>query len=191
MAPTYDDFVRIVDALRGSVALHLRGLSITIPHKENALRFVRERGGTIDPLSAHIGAINTIVFEADSSLRGFNSDYPGALDALLAAMKDRTGPAAAGEPEQSGAAALAGVRVGVLGAGGAARAIVAALAHAGATTVIYNRTLPKAQALAAEFDGHTGKVVAAALDRLCLSCCQVYINCTPVGMHPHEEECPV
>jgi len=191
VAPAYEDFAGAVDALRACAGLHLRGLSVTIPHKENALRFVRERGGAIDPLSAHIGAINTIVFDADGLLRGFNSDYSGALDALLAAMTDRPGPIWAGKPDQSGTLALAGVRVGVLGAGGAARAIVAALANAGATTVIYNRTLPKAQALAAEFDGHTGKVVAAAFDRLCLSCCQVYINCTPVGMHPHEADCPV
>ena len=227
IAPGYEDFAAGVDALRGCADMNLRGLSVTIPHKENALRYVRERGGWVDELSAHIGAVNTIVL-GEGELResgagaggnsgdgrpmasavgggglqvgglqggrqggvrggvqGWNSDYAGALDALLAAGGSTAGPQA-----------VAGMRIAVLGAGGAARAIVAALAQAGATVVIYNRTLAKAEALAAEFgqDGKapgSGKVVAAAWDRLCLSCCQVYIHCTPVGMYPHVEECPV
>ena len=139
--PDAASFAAAVDALRA--AMDLRGLSVTIPHKENAIRYVRERGGTVDELSSHIGVINTITFEPGGVIRGLNSDYAGAVDALTSAWNARRED-------------VAGKRIAILGAGGAARAIVAALAHYGATVVIYNRTLEKAQALAAEFNGKTG-----------------------------------
>src|SRR6185369_15927292 len=69
--PDYDAFRTALDALR--TRLKIGGLSVTIPHKENALRYVKEIGGEIDPLSARIGVINTIVFAADG-VRGFNTD---------------------------------------------------------------------------------------------------------------------
>jgi shikimate dehydrogenase len=93
---------------------------------------------------------------------------------------------------------LRGTRVAVLGAGGAARAIVAAFAWYGATVVIYNRTFEKAQALAEEFDRmpgeggqQGGKVVAARFEKLCDCCCEVYINATPLGMHPDTDNTPL
>ena len=93
---------------------------------------------------------------------------------------------------------LKGVRVAVNGAGGAARAIVAGFAGHGATVVVYNRTLEKAQALAEQFNeapgvngAKGGKVVAARTEKLCDSCCQVFINCTPIGMHPNVDETPI
>lgn len=179
--PSYEEFSAVVDALSSCPDMNLRGLSVTIPHKENALRYVRERGGVVEDLAAHIGAVNTIVLpvaDVDHTLRGLNSDYPGALDALARAMN---------MPREQ----LASRRVAVIGAGGAARAIVAGLAHYGATTVIYNRTFENAQALANEFNGKTGKVVPARFEKLCDSCCDTWINCTPLGMHPKIEGCPV
>jgi shikimate 5-dehydrogenase len=71
--------------------------------------------------------------------------------------------------------------VAVIGAGGTGRTAVAALAHYGATVVVYNRTEDRADALAAEFSGKTGKVVSAPIEKLCDSCCHVYINTTSVG----------
>src|SRR5690606_10769629 len=85
---------------------------------------------------------------------------------------------------------LSGLRVAVLGAGGTGRTAVAALAHYGATVVVYNRTRERAEELAAECDGKTGKVVAATLEQLCDSCCQVYLNATSVGMHPNVQASP-
>ena len=79
----------------------------------------------------------------------------------------------------------------MIGAGGTGRTAVAALAHYGATVVVYNRTLDRAQALADEFNGKTGKVVAARLEKLCDACCQIYLNTTSVGMHPNVNESPV
>jgi 3-dehydroquinate dehydratase/shikimate dehydrogenase len=198
--PTYEDFANAVNALRACPTMNLRGLSVTIPHKENAIRYVKENGGQIDDLSSHIGVINTITFPTQSTqdsqptekspphtcggstpntcMRGLNSDYAGALDALVSAWT--------GNRED-----VAGKRVAVLGAGGAARAIVAALAHYNAITVIYNRTFEKAQALANEFNGKPGKVVPAPWEKLCDSCCEAYINCTPLGMHPKVNASPI
>jgi len=86
---------------------------------------------------------------------------------------------------------LADYRVAVIGAGGTGRTAVAALAHYGATVVVYNRTKERADALAAEFNGHSGKVVSARMEKLCDSCCQIYINTTSVGMHPKIDESPL
>jgi shikimate dehydrogenase len=82
-------------------------------------------------------------------------------------------------------------RVAVIGAGGAARAIVAGFAACGSTVVIYNRTFEKAEALAAEFAGSDAKVVAARLEKLCDSCCHIFVNCTSVGMHPDVDATPI
>lgn len=178
IAPEYESFKATVGAWLDCAPLHFAGASVTIPHKENLLRFVQEQGGEIEPLAATIGAANTLTVRPDGSLYASNSDYAGALDAVCAGLGiERAG--------------LAGKRVAVIGAGGAARAIVAGLAAYGATTVVYNRTLEKAQALAEQFNGHTGKVVAARLEKLCDSCCQVFINCTPIGMHPHVDASPI
>jgi len=76
-------------------------------------------------------------------------------------------------------------RVAVIGAGGTGRTAVAALAHCGATVVVYNRTHERSAALAAEFTGRSGKVVAGPIEKLCDSCCQIYVNTTSLGMHPN------
>jgi 3-dehydroquinate dehydratase/shikimate dehydrogenase len=112
-----------------------------------------------------------------SLLSAFNTDYAAALDAVCDAMG-------------VGRDGLAGVRVGVLGAGGAAAAIVAAFASHGAAVVVYNRTRAKAEALAQRFAELDGDVVAAAADTLGEERVEVLINCTPVGMHPAVDATP-
>ena len=57
--------------------------------------------------------------------------------------------------------------------------------------VIYNRTFERAQHLAEEFNGNRGKVVAAKMEKLCESCCEIYINTTSVGMHPKTSVSPI
>ena len=79
----------------------------------------------------------------------------------------------------------------VIGAGGAASAIVAALAHHGATTTVYNRSLERAQELAARFDGTPGAVGAAPLAALGEADAQIYVNCTPIGMSPDVDGSPL
>ncbi|HSI35200.1 MAG TPA: type I 3-dehydroquinate dehydratase, partial [Tepidisphaeraceae bacterium] len=184
----YESFKAFMESFLAFDALHLSGLSVTIPHKENALRYLKEKGAEVDPLADAIGALNTIVItragearegEAPSEprLRGFSTDYAAILDSITSAL---------GIPREQ----LKDYRVAVLGAGGTGRTAVAALAQYGATVVVYNRTRAKADALAAEFNGKTGKVVAADWAKVCDSCCQIYVNTTSVGMSPRVDESP-
>src|SRR5207253_5959217 len=134
------------------------------------------------------GAVNTIVINqsrdigksapSGTGLKGMNTDYAAILDSVTTKLNITR--------EE-----LGNYRVGVLGAGGTGRTAVAALAHYGATVVVYNRTFDRAQALAAEFNGKSGKVVAARIEKLCDSCCHIYLNTTSVGMHPKVDESPV
>jgi 3-dehydroquinate dehydratase/shikimate dehydrogenase len=180
--PGYESFKAFMESFLNFPGLDLSGLSVTLPHKENALRYLKEKGAEVEPLAERIGAVNTVIIERDSEsqiskLRGINTDYAAILDSITAKL---------GVSRD----ALAKYRVAVIGAGGTGRTAVAALAHCGATVVVYNRTKERADALAAEFNGHTGKVVAAPLEKLCDSCCQVYINTSSVGMHPNVDASP-
>src|SRR5258706_10245045 len=179
----YESFKAFMETFLAFEPLHLSGLSVTIPHKENALRYLKEKGGEVDALAESIGAINTIVVQGDlksqiSNLRGFSTDYAAILDSITSAL--------AISREQ-----LSNYRVAVLGAGGTGRTAVAALAHYGATVVVYNRTFERAAALAVEFNGHSGKVVGARMEKLCDSCCEIFINTTSVGMHPMVDASPI
>lgn len=121
------------DAVRGLRALGFAGCNITIPHKVAAMALMDR----VDPLAQRIGAINTIVVEPDGTLAGYNNDAYGFIQSLLDAQPDWRADAGP---------------VTVLGAGGAARAILVALAERGAKEIrLCNRSLDKAQALAAEF----------------------------------------
>jgi 3-dehydroquinate dehydratase/shikimate dehydrogenase len=183
----YESFKAFMETFLAFGPLHLSGLSVTIPHKENALRYLKEKGARVDPLAESIGALNTIVVESKSAvgsgqsavgLRGFSTDYPAILDSITAALNITRDD-------------LKDYRVAVLGAGGTGRTAVAALAHYGATVVVYNRTIERARALADEFSGKTGKVVAARMEKLGDSCCHIYLNTTSVGMHPNEGASPI
>ncbi|MDA1096352.1 MAG: shikimate dehydrogenase [Chloroflexi bacterium] len=114
------------DRLREPDAL---GANITVPYKQDALELVDE----IDPIAGRIGAVNTVVRLADGRLRGYNTDGVGFLRSL----------------REQGGFSVSGKRAAIVGAGGAARAVVYALADDGATEiVIFNRTLDRADALA-------------------------------------------
>lgn len=168
--PGAESFDRFLDAASQAPWAGLRGLSVTIPHKENAL--ARVGAGSVDELARRIGAINTIRLEADGALRGWNTDYAAAIDALVGAM----GIAREG---------LAGRRVALIGAGGAARAVVAALSHYRAEVTIYNRTFPRAVKLAGEFAAR-----ALPLEDLPGASAEILINCTSIGMHPGADRSP-
>jgi 3-dehydroquinate dehydratase/shikimate dehydrogenase len=175
--------------------LGFRGFSVTIPHKHSALEFVRGQGGFLEPLAEKIGAVNTLVIgwqrqakladgldvnrevpiEAGRERRicAYNTDYAGALDAITAGM---------GVERKD----LRGMPVAVVGAGGVSRAIVAGLTDAGAKVTIYNRTVERAEALAAEFGCE-----AAGLERLSQMNARLLVNCTSIGMYPHVDATPV
>jgi 3-dehydroquinate dehydratase / shikimate dehydrogenase len=134
----------------------VRGLSVTIPHKEAILRYLDD----CDPLAARIGAINTVVVRGGGRLYGYNTDYVGVLRSLERRMQ------------------LAGSRVLLLGAGGAARAAAFALAHAGSIACICARRPARARELARASGGQA--IPRADLAREYFD---AIVNCTPVGMH--------
>jgi 3-dehydroquinate dehydratase / shikimate dehydrogenase len=173
--PGYESFKAFMESFVHFEKLDLAGLSVTIPHKENALKYLAEKGGTIDPLAQSIGAVNTISIEK-GQLSGSNTDHAAILECICRAAGI----------EKEGLAAL---RVGVIGAGGTGRTAVASLAHYGATVLVCNRTPERAQKLAAEFNGKTGKVSAVPIEEL--DGCDVWMNCSSVGMSPHVEANPL
>lgn len=123
---------RLGEALRALPALGFAGANVTIPHKEEALRVCDEADGA----ARRIGAVNTVSVGADGALHGSNTDAYGFVESLRAALP---GWRAEG-------AAL------VVGAGGAARALIVALLDAGYGEVrLCNRTDARATALAREF----------------------------------------
>jgi len=152
--------------------LDFKGFSVTIPHKTNALEYVRKKGDYIEPLAAKIGAVNTIAIGLNKRLSAYNTDYAGALDALTSAMKIKRKQ-------------LQHQKCAILGAGGVARAIVAALTDLGAKVTIYNRTESKAKSLATEFN-----CLYAPIADLKKTDAAIVINCTSIGMHPNTEAAP-
>jgi shikimate dehydrogenase len=120
-------------ALHGMSALSLRGCNVTTPHKEAVIPYI----GHVDPLARRIGAINTIVVGKDGVLTGFNNDGNGFVQSLRDARpgwRPDVGP------------------IVVVGAGGAARAVVASLADQGAREIrLTNRTFERASALAEQY----------------------------------------
>lgn len=125
--------VDLADALRTLPQLGFVGINVTIPHKESALALAN----LVTDRAALIGAANTLIFHEDGRIHADNTDGYGFLANL------RQG--APGWDPKSGPAAI-------LGAGGAARAVVTALIDAGAPEIrLANRTRDRAEALRSEF----------------------------------------
>ncbi|WJT00090.1 shikimate dehydrogenase [Novosphingobium humi] len=104
-----------------------RGCNVTMPHKQAIIPLL----DGLDPLAARIGAVNTVAVKEDGRLIGYNTDAPGFIEPLLPVLGDELAPENAL----------------VIGAGGAARAIVVALADAGLAITLAARDSDKAQAL--------------------------------------------
>jgi len=117
---------RLRDALRGLSALGMRGCNVTTPHKQAVMPLIDD----VDPLAKKIGAVNTIVVQEDGSLRGFNNDGNGFVQSIRDAQP-------AWQPDAG--------PIAVVGAGGAARAVVASLLVQGAKEIrVVNRTHERA-----------------------------------------------
>jgi shikimate dehydrogenase len=157
------DPARLPAAMKGLGALGFAGCNVTIPHKVAAMALVDH----VDPVARKIGAINTIVVEADGSLSGTNNDGRGYIQSLLDA--------------QPGWTADAGP-VTVLGAGGGARAVIVSLAERGAREIrVCNRSFDKALALAHEF-GDPVRAVPWQQREEVLSDVALLVNTTNQGM---------
>ncbi|WP_395669289.1 shikimate dehydrogenase [Rhodoferax sp.] len=162
VAPT-----RLEAALSGLAALGFHGCNITIPHKVEAMRWVHD----VDANARRVGAINTVVVQPDGSLKGYNHDGFGYIQSLLEAQPDWRADAGP---------------VVVLGAGGASRAVVLALADRGAKEIrLLNRSPDKALALAHEFGA---PVHALPWDQrhAALADAALLVNTTSQGMHGTE-----
>jgi shikimate dehydrogenase len=151
-------------AIRGLPALGFAGCNVTVPHKVNAMKLMDE----LTPAARHIAAINTVVVRPDGSLLGANNDGNGYIQSLRDANPNWHGDAGP---------AL------VLGAGGAARAIVVGLLEQGVPEVrIANRTTERAHALAEAF-GPRVKVVPWTERNDAMSDLMLLVNTTTQGMH--------
>jgi len=150
-------------ALRALPKLGFAGVNVTVPHKQMAAKTV----DTLDAVAERTGAVNTVVVEAHGRLAGSNTDGYGFLENLKSGAK--------------GWKASAGAAV-VIGAGGAARAITAALLDAGAPEVrVVNRTLARARRLAKDIGGAVTVVTWA--DRAeALAGAALLVNATSLGM---------
>jgi shikimate dehydrogenase len=166
---------QVQHALPGLGALNFVGVNVTVPHKQAVIRHLDE----LSDAAAITGAVNTIHIK-DGRFLGYNTDAVGFLNSLL----ERDCP-----PK--------GMRVAVLGAGGAARAVVYALCRAEAISVtVFNRTAERAAFLVddladkfpysrLEFAPLTSDVLYKLGDQV-----DLVINTTSVGMSPHKEGCP-
>jgi shikimate dehydrogenase len=130
LAVPAERFIPFIEGLRGGI---VRGLNITIPHKQAALAMADEA----DAIAQGSGAANLLVFHSDGRIEARNTDGAGMLAALA---------------EQAPQLDLAAAPVVILGAGGAARGAVAALAAAGVPQIrLINRTMARAAELASAF----------------------------------------
>lgn len=155
--PDIQALPQLIDSTPG-----LRGLNVTIPHKQAVIPFLDE----LDPQSAgRIRAVNTIKVQADGRLIGYNTDYYGfrqSLETWLASLNIGT----------------TGLRALVLGNGGAAKAVRTALDDLAIAYHLVSRTR-SADALAYE------DLSPAILEEY-----QLIINTSPVGTYPNVDECP-
>lgn len=149
-----DLFEETVRALPGA---GYRGINVTLPFKEAALRLADEASDR----ARAIGAANTLLFEADGRIVSDNTDAPGLIESL-----------------PGGARMVTGHRALVLGAGGSARAAVWALCASGAADVqVWNRDPERARRLCDALGGRAVQRLEPA---------DLLVNCTSVGLHPSD-----
>jgi shikimate dehydrogenase len=140
--------------------LGIKGVSITIPFKEKVIKFL----DNIDPEAKKIGAVNTVVNE-NGTLKGYNTDWSGGIAPLK-----RCG--------------IKNKKVGIIGAGGAARAIAYGIKKQGGNLTIINRSIKNGKNLASMYDSNFLSIneIKNNFD--------IIINTTPIGMIPDIEKTP-
>ena len=155
-----------IQAFQSLPALGIRGVNVTVPHKEIALQLCDH----VDDLAQRIGAVNTIVVTEEGRLSGTNTDGFGFMENL----RDRqpqwqaTGPAV------------------IIGAGGAARAILVALLDSGVPEIrITNRTRARAEELAATLNNERIRIIDWDQREDCLADADLLVNTTTLGMTGH------
>ncbi len=150
-------------AMAGVRSMGIKGVSVTIPHKVSIMAELDQ----IDESARVIGAVNTVV-NRNGRLLGFNTDAEGAIRSVAEKTDVR------------------GKEVGIIGAGGASRAIAYGISSEGGRVTVFNRTLSKARDVAKMAAG-----IALPLEDLGTVALDILINTTPIGMTPHADGCPV
>jgi len=172
----------------------IRGLGVSMPHKIAVMQYL----DALDEMAAHIGAVNTVVND-DGCLTGYNTDWLGAVRALQENLPEKEATKVAttrGDllqenlPEKEATkvattrGGLAGKRAAVIGAGGAARAIVYGLIKERCQVTVYNRTAANGAQLAQDLGARFG----GGLDELSSGeDFDVLVNATSVGFHAPDE----
>jgi shikimate dehydrogenase len=159
-----DDSASLVNLLNSLRAGELTGLNVTIPYKQTVIRFLDE----LTPVASAISAVNTLYLK-DGRLVGDNTDAPAFLADLAQFINN---------PQSSI----------VLGAGGAAHAVVYALRSCGCEVTVLARRVKQAHALAKRFANI--KAMELNLRRLRDAKAQLIVNATPVGMFPEIDRSP-
>ena len=159
----------LADALHAMPKLGFAGVNITIPHKEAALAALNHGDNHVDDLARRIGAVNTVTVGSDGRLTGTNTDGFGFMENLRDHAPDLE---------------LDSGRVVVLGAGGAARGVIAGLIDAGARDIcILNRTQARADVLAADLGQEAAIRVTGWESRTeVLAGAVLLVNTTSLGM---------
>ena len=162
------------NALRGMVALNIKGLNVTIPHKENIIQYLNE----VSEEASIVGSVNTIVNDL-GKLNGYNTDVDGVLATLLPYKQD-----------------LAGQNIAVVGAGGASRAVIYTLIRHFKPQKIFiiNRTEQRAETLKNYFNAKmkfssikTLELFPPALVKI-FKDCSLIVNTTSIGMSPDSDD---
>jgi len=152
------------DMIKAARIMGIKGLACTMPHKVKVIKYLDE----IDEKAKEIGAVNTVVNE-NGILKGYNTDWLGILNPL----KKRI--------------VLKKKKVGIIGAGGAARAAIYGMALEKADIKIFNINIKEAKLLAKKYNSSAADFKSLSE----LKNFDVIINCTPLGMKPYEDRSPV
>ena len=159
---------KVKDALDAMAVFGIAGFSVTMPHKNEVARLVREIG-EIDEIVRVTNSANTVMLRQDGSIFATNTDGQGACNAIEANSSQK----------------IAKSQVVVLGAGGTASAVVYSLIKNGAAeVVIANRTPANAEKIAQNYENCR---VSSNLDREVANA-EIIINTTPVGFNPSGEQ---
>jgi shikimate dehydrogenase len=164
---------KLGDALKGLMALGAAGVNVTIPHKEAVQEFVQE----LTPAAKMVGAVNTIKFdETRQRMIGHNTDASGWWRSVQHRCPERI------------------KQVTVLGAGGAARAVIAALGQYATVSTV--KLVARRREQAEVIQRHFGNLMAIEIVEWTERHSAVYdaelvVNTTPIGMWPHQNESPI
>ena len=167
--PFHVDRGNLAEAVRGAYGLGITGLNVTVPHKQAVMAEVTE----LDDAALEIGAVNTIAV-SKKGYKGYNTDFSGFMrqmdhDSVIAYNRE----------------------VIMLGAGGAAKAVMYALQKTGASEIyVLNRSKSKAK----EIFGKSKNVEILGFDeweKIPKSPDRICIQCTSVGLSPHDDECVI